>query len=475
MKRLCRAAFGILLAAISLALALTANAEKYDSVRTLPDEYRLDVELGIYDYGSIDALADQSRYKSVKLPAGTFIRVTAWEDIGYLEVTFFKYAADYTIWADGDEIERNYGFVHDCTALPEGSRNLQLYFPNGAELSEITAYRSGEPPAELQLWNPPLDNGCDVLAFPTHADDDVLFMGALIASARSEGRTVQACFITNHYDTAERTHEALDGLWALGVRNYPIIGSFPDLYSRSLRYAESQYDTDAMRGYIVESIRRFKPLVVLGHDFDGEYGHGAHMLSAKLLSEAVTLTDDPNYYPESYEKYGGYTPCKLFIHFYKQNSFTFDAKAPSERLGGKSPFEIAEYAYTFHKTQHKWDFAVTDYGTLDCRKWGLYFSTVGYDVEANDIFCNIPIPVSETINEVLSEYECQTFVLRDIVADSAVIYDRSGNEADSKLAALKTVRAPESMMLTAAALCGMLLLVALIQSIFLLVKNRNSR
>ena len=58
-----------------------------------------------------------------------------------------------------------------------------------------------------------------------------------------------------------RQHEELDGLWECGIKNYPVKGTFEDLYYLSLEKAKSQYVYDDIISYSTECIRKFKPLV----------------------------------------------------------------------------------------------------------------------------------------------------------------------------------------------------------------------
>ena len=81
---------------------------------------------------------------------------------------------------------------------------------------------------------------------------------------------------------------------------------FPDLYSESsdrdkaLKQALSVYEAQGYTyqdfvDYISRCIRRFKPLVVVSHDLDGEYGHGTHVLCAKALGDALAKAADPSW------------------------------------------------------------------------------------------------------------------------------------------------------------------------------------
>ena len=77
--------------------------------------------------------------------------------------------------------------------------------------------------------------------------------------------------MTNYWNGATvREHEKLDGLWESGVKHYPVNGEFDDIYATDLNGAMSVYSYDDVLGYVTEQIRRFKPLVVVTQDINGE-------------------------------------------------------------------------------------------------------------------------------------------------------------------------------------------------------------
>ena len=149
-----------------------------------------------------------------------------------------------------------------------------------------------------QDWLAPCETA-DILVFPTHADDDALFFGAVISYYAIEKElTVQTAFMTDHRYEPFRNHERLDGLWEMGVRHYPIVGTARDFYTMSLQEAANYHGYDPILEWQVRQIRRFKPLVILGHDIEGEYGHGHHKLNTHCLIQAVEMAADARQYPE---------------------------------------------------------------------------------------------------------------------------------------------------------------------------------
>lgn len=186
----------------------------------------------------------------------------------------------------------------------------------------------------------------------------------------------------------------------MGIRNYPQLGEFYDNYSESYEEAAEQFDHDASLEYMVRTIRRFKPQIVIGQDPDnGEYGHGGHIWCARIIEEALPLTNDAGSYPESAAKYGLWEVPKVYFHLYPEQQIEFDARVPLESFGGKTAIEVANEAYDAHWSQSSWmwfkvsdgrDPELAEYGDkLNCTKFGLYQSTVGEDTGLNDILEHI--------------------------------------------------------------------------------------
>jgi hypothetical protein len=142
--------------------------------------------------------------------------------------------------------------------------------------------------------------------------------------------------------------------------------------------------------YEIFQIRRFKPEVILSHDFAGEYGHGAHMVLSDVLKEAILKSGDMTEYTSSAVEYGTFTPLKVYIHLYAENQIILDVYTPLASFGNRSPLEVARAAYEYHVTQHIWPLKVIDYTVGDVRKFGLYSSLVGSDT-GNDLFEHVPV------------------------------------------------------------------------------------
>ncbi len=302
-----------------------------------------------------------------------------------------------------------HGFVHEFldleAAFGAAPTSVTVNFDMGpVHLVELYAYTSGQVPEDVQKWNDPHGSDTDLLIFPTHSDDDMLFfLGTIPYYTVERGYNVQLVYLTDHHNTnSVRIHEVLNCLWAVGMRHYPVFGEYPDFYNESrfesystfLYYGYSDVD---LQEFVVEQLRRFKPTVILSHDFNGEYGHGQHKVYADVISRALEMSADPTIFPESAEEYGTWDVPKAYFHLYKQNQIIMDWDQPMENFDGKTPFEVCRYiGWPLHiSQQYNFSWWITPFKDAKSmlyhspREWGLYRTTVGLDKEKNDFFENV--------------------------------------------------------------------------------------
>lgn len=281
------------------------------------------------------------------------------------------------------------GFVHEYIDLGEDVTTCTINIPKKISISDIMAYSAGTLPADVQVWNKPYDNA-DILAFAAHADDEILFLGGVLATyGGGQGDSVQVAYMCDFWNKEPiREHEKIDGLWEIGLRNYPVCGGFADIKSLSLSRAKEIYSYDEVTAFVTEQIRRFKPLVCVTQDLNGEYGHGAHMLLAHAVCDAVDNSAFASFCPESADKYGTYDVPKTYLHLYEQNQIKMNLRTPLAGLGGRTALEAASDAYLKHVSQQVWDFIVSDDYEHSCANFGLYRTTVGADT-GNDMLEHI--------------------------------------------------------------------------------------
>ena len=336
------------------------------------------------------------------LLAGSTLTVTAEEPIGSLYLQFGTYPGEWTLTADGrDYACGRHGFLHEYIRLDEPATTLEIHVPEDGDvvLGELSIFSVGYPPVWVQNWQSP-DQPADILLFSTHADDELLFMGGMIPYyAAVRGLRVQVVYMTTNYDPANRSpyylnyrfrpHEALNGLWVAGDSVYPVTNMVRDRSCETIWDAQRIYGPDSFFEFQTEMIRRFKPLVVVTQAEGGEYGHGAHILTALSAERAVQAAADPEQFPDSAEKYGVWDTPKTYLHEYgsDEKMTILNYEEPSEALSGLTPFEAAEEAYRQHITQQQWPaFFVYGFGqTHDSHRYGLYRSLVGPDEAKNDL------------------------------------------------------------------------------------------
>lgn len=347
------------------------------------------------DNVGLKSISDNQRSTRYKFKNSTAINIEATEAFKSVYVIFNKPPKHWQISSD-DLLKQQgtYGFMHELVELPDAVKNVTLTIQPDTEICDIYLYSDGALPSDVEVWEPPLYDA-DMLLIPTHADDEHLFFGGIMPYYAGQlGKKVQVAYLTNHYGEWYRPHELLEGLWKVGIKAYPIIPEFNDYYSDNLEHARTLYNTDSMLEYQVMLLRRFTPEVVIGHDINGEYGHGVHRLNADLLMQAVELSGNPDNMPQSAEEYGVFDVPKTYLHLYDKNQLTMDIDIPLSNFNNKTAYEMAQEGFLKHQSQTKY-FSVEKKGKYDCRKFGLFRSTVGDDVLHNDFFENIIYPTEE--------------------------------------------------------------------------------
>lgn len=269
-----------------------------------------------------------------------------------------------------NEGDRGYLYV------PDGAYGIRLTVNGRSRMTEWHVYAEGGIPEDIQLWEQAPEK-CDIMIVSAHSDDELVMMGGIIPTYAAErGYQIQVvyCYVPELY----RHGEALGGLWFSGMRTLPTFFEITD--EHRLEFHRK----------ITEQIRKYKPEVVITHDIDGEYGNPGHVLVSRETRKAVESAVNASEFPASAEKYGTWQVKKLYIHLYDQNQIVMDFDTPLKAFDGKTAFEIAQEAYSFHKSQRSDWLKQLRSNRWDCRKYGLYSTTVGEDVQKNDFLENIP-------------------------------------------------------------------------------------
>lgn len=284
-------------------------------------------------------------------------------------------------------------FLHAYVALPQPAQHVRLAVTSekktALRINDLFVLSEGDLPDWVQVWQP-TEEKADILFLSTHPDDELIFFGGAIPTyAVEQQRKVVVAYFTRSNTT--RTSELLNGLWHMGVRTYPVIGNFKDSYAKNLKAAyKSAGGKGKVNEWIVGLYRQYKPEVVVTQDTNGEYGHKQHMMIADAAQNCIALAANEDEFTASTIAYGTWQVKKLYLHLYPENQITFDWTVPLKSMNGATGIELAEEAYTLHKTQASSGMSVTETGTkYDNRVFGLAFTTVGEDVRKDDFLENI--------------------------------------------------------------------------------------
>ena len=394
------------------------------------------VKTGAEGFQNTKSLFDNNTNTYTKALAENEIQLSCEEGIGAVYIKFDRIPTEWTL-INGDTKESvtcgSYGFLHEYVDVKAlwGSvpQNLVLSFEEGTVIADVFGFTEGDLPSWVQTWEPPCEVA-DLLLISSHSDDEQLFfLGVLPYYAGELGMKVQVAYVIQHFEVNgvqnhQRPHEQLDGLWTVGVRNYPVMSDFPDLYAQSknrkeaFTQAEKVFEAagvtyDDFISYMTQCIRRFKPSVIVSHDLDGEYGHGTHVLVAAALTEAIESSKDASKYPESATKYGTWEIQKLYLHLYEENAIVMNYDLPLEAFDGKTAYQVSCDGFACHKSQHwtwfyKWIYGseenpytkASQIKTYSPCKYGLYHTTVGTDVVGGDFFENVITHETKVKNEM---------------------------------------------------------------------------
>ena len=269
--------------------------------------------------------------------------------------------------------------------------------------NEIYAFGKGEVPDWVQRWEEPVEKA-DLLVLVAHPDDELLFTGGAIPVYNTEqGRQVEVAYLTPSNTT--RRSEALNGLWAMGVRHYPVFGNFADNYANTGKVKDAYKNAggkEKVLDWVTELYRRFRPEVVITHAENGEYGHPQHKMIADAAVECFEQAADPMKSPDSYQAYDTWQVKKLYLHQYGEaaEQTVLDWDQPLNAFDGKTGAQMAAEAFALHTSQKGMgskikgkfvEFTVEETGAkmYPYDHFGLKCTTVGTDEAKNDFLEHI--------------------------------------------------------------------------------------
>lgn len=385
-------------------------------------------------------MTDGSYDTTCNVTSTDYLSIEANAPIYGIYILWDSEVADYTLsykTSDGTNSDITcgmYGYMHDYIPIKDGAASVTIRTSADMSVSDIYAYSYGTPPDSVQIWQPPCEDDTDILVFSTHADDEILFLGGVLTNYGGEqGLNVQVAYMCDFFLTEPvRQHEELDGLWECGITHYPVNGGFMDLYSLDLETAMTQYDYDDIVSYAVSSIRRFKPLVCVSQDFNGEYGHGNHRIYAKAVADAVNSSANTDFNEESADTYGIWDVPKTYYHLYDSHTILLDVDSPLDRFNGDTSVDVLKRAFKKHVSQISYSFNVMDngyaktyWGNYNSRSFGLYRTNVGYDT-GNDMMENVMAIHKEREEKKAAKLAASTAAMQTEAAS-----DDSGSNTDT--------------------------------------------
>lgn len=377
-----------------------SNAENNTAAQPL--EYKTE---GLDDYSAY-CISDDN-YSTCCSEERYDFTVSCEKPFSHVYVVWNSPPAEYALKYDNNTVKAEDDFIHKLISFDSPVKEFEFISEGGGELAEIYLFDSNNFPEFVQKWEQPCEQA-DIVVLSTHADDEYLMFGGTIPYyAKELGLNVQILYTTTHFHQQPRPHELLNALWHAGVKNYPVFGVVADTwFISSIEEAKQHFDFDKVREWLVEQLRRFKPSVLITHDINGEYGHGAHKMSAQLTMEAVELTANDKEYPDSAEKYGVWDVPKTYLHFWEENAIEMDWEIPLESFGGISAKEAAQECFEFHKSQTIYPELYVGYQAYyDCRQFGLYRTLVGVDEKADFMDHITPLAEITTVPETEPETE----------------------------------------------------------------------
>lgn len=427
---------------LSIGLNITAEAKKIVPIDTSKEDNRdsgtdlyeamkchnqMALDISVSDGSSGSKLHDEDRTSTLTLSPGTVITVTSQSDMNGIYIIWDSLVPEWTLRIDGqDYTYGQYGFIHEYVKLPVKTSKLEIVIGdgkgtlgdrpgavNGMRIGDIYAFESDNLPSFVQLWQPPCEQ-TDIMLVATHSDDEQIFLGGFLPTYQAEQDiSVQVVYMANHwvYDAGSkiREHEKLDGIYLAGARYYPITSDVTDSWSETLDGTLQTTPSEIGENFVAEAMRRCKPQVVITQDFNGEYGHGQHMYCNACTVKAFDGVADASYCSDSANKYGTWSPSKLYIHLLEDKNIKLDLRQPLTSFGGKTAIEVARQAYKCYESQQWCWFTIDDYGETDNSSFGLYRTNVGDDTCA-DVMDNIT-PYKEQSGEVdLTTYKGKTCI-----------------------------------------------------------------
>lgn len=225
--------------------------------------------------------------------------------------------------------------------------------------------------------------GVDLMLVVAHPGDEYLYLGGVLPYYVSQlGYTAVVVYMSSADET--QREEASAALRKLGVTEEPVFGGFSDVYTSDTDVLEELWGKSDAINFLTETIRKYRPAVVVSHDLDGEYGHAAHKLTALYVQRAVQDAADKNADRASRDQYGTWQVLRTFLHFYDEDTtVTIDRDAPLSAFSGRTAAEVEEDLYESFSEEYRYPLDVDD-PVYSVAEYGLTDSDPDLTVEPED-------------------------------------------------------------------------------------------
>ena len=238
----------------------------------------------------------------------------------------------------------------------------------------------------------PYPDKAALMLVTAHADDEGIFFGGAIPYYSLEKHLPVIVVCMSHDSGDSRADELRCAVWTYGCRYEPVFGGFGDCCFEQDMVCNWQCwgGKDTAVAFVCAQIRRFKPDVVLCHDFGGEYGHPNHIGAAIAATEACLASKDSTKFAGQLTELDVWDVKKCYVHMLDSNQMTHSWDIECGSLDGRTLREIVSEGLGCHASQGAHTKCINgcngEYAAWPAENWGLFYTSVGKDSIAKDNF-----------------------------------------------------------------------------------------
>ncbi len=207
----------------------------------------------------------------------------------------------------------------------------------------------------------------DLLLVCAHPGDEYLFLpGILPIYGGQEGRRIVVVYLSAENEQQKR--EALTSCAKLGDSITVKFADFPYMYADTRKTAETYWNAKQLERYLTELYRTYRPAVVVTHDENGEFGHGAHRMAASSALRAATLAAKPSAQKTQWQV------RRVYLHRFSEGAVTLSRDTKLNAYGGKTALEVEQLLYADYSASSRTALCVGDEHPDTQAVYGLAYS-----------------------------------------------------------------------------------------------------